>query len=88
MKHRQRNTFEDVLQATGTVWQEMPRGFKLEISEDSAKARPDRLIIQLPKGVTRDFRPGPRERFVARMSRGRLIVERKAPPRGKRPSGG
>jgi hypothetical protein len=88
MKRPRIRSFDELLQATGKAWEEMPQGFSLAVTDDSVEVSHDRLIIALPKRVAEEFQPRASERFVARVSAGRLIVERRRGPRRKRPSRG
>jgi hypothetical protein len=76
MKRRSIPTFEEVLDATGNEWEEVPHGSRLLVSQDPILASRNRIEIRLPRGAAATFRARPREKYVARLSRGKLIVER------------
>jgi len=82
MARRKVHTFDEFLASTPTEWEELPNGIRLSAKDDAVKVGPDRLIIDLPGRVAREFRP--RERLTARVSRGQLIVERSPAKRFKR----
>ena len=76
MKRRRTESFEDVLRATGPAWEELPDGFDLVIRDAPVQAERDRLTITLPHGAVKAFKPRTGDRLHARVSRGKLIIER------------
>lgn len=85
MRRRAAGTFDRVLGATGSRWEEEPEGFQLRVWDPPIRASEGRLEVELSRQASRRFGAHPDEELVARISGDRLIVERAKGPRRSRP---
>ncbi len=86
MTRRPVHPFDDVLRATGSGWEELPHGFKLEILDETVQAEADRITVKLPPEALDSFKPRAGDRLQARVVRGKLLVERDPRRAARKPS--
>ena len=85
MKRARIHSFDEVLQATGEAWEELPHGFRLVVTDDSAAVSGDRIVIPLKPAVARSLKLRAGEVLEATV-RGRNLelVRRRRKPAARR----
>ena len=76
MTRRKVSTFKELWEQSGPQWNEMPEGLRLIVSEEPVHATRNRLEVRLTPAAAAAFHLRPREKLVARVAGGRLIIER------------
>ncbi|HEX9710660.1 MAG TPA: hypothetical protein VGB42_11940 [Candidatus Thermoplasmatota archaeon] len=78
-------TVEDMMALPQGEWVEVPDGLDLEVVyEGTVKVEKDKLTVEVPGGAAKELRPWTGGPLTAKLSQGRLIIERRARKRRQR----
>jgi hypothetical protein len=70
-------SFDDLMGLPEGEWVEIPDGLDFEsVYPGTVRIARDRVVVELPEGAAERLRPGRSETLTARLSKGRLIIER------------